>query len=134
MSKEDWIWMPHAAHFIGANYCRFHMSTKVGKVIVSTVGEYFPDHEVREIFAKTRGIMLKGKGDEREYDYMRKIGYEDIGCDRKYETMVFYADPAEHICCPWRVRVTGGELDLLGYNDPGDAYLGHMELCRKWDK
>ena len=49
MAKEDWIWMPHPGHFIGASNCKFIMNTYVNGYIVSTVGEYFPDAEVRRI-------------------------------------------------------------------------------------
>ncbi len=28
--------------------------------------------------------------------------------------------------------VTGAEVDVRGYNAPGKARLGHMELCEKW--
>lgn len=27
MKKQDWIWMPHAAHFIGGHRCQFKLST-----------------------------------------------------------------------------------------------------------
>jgi len=132
MKKDKWIWMPHPGHFICGFDCRFRLTTYVGKYIVSTVGELFPDSQVREICAKSRGIILNGIGDERKYDYMDKIGYEEIGINRKYETMVFKAKKSEDKCCPW--RMTSGELDFEGYNDPGDAFKGHMKLCLKWSK
>lgn len=133
MKKENWVWMPHPAHLIVARDCKFFLSTYVGGYIVSTVGEYFPDEGVREIFANSRGITLKGMGDERRADYMEKIGYEEIGLDRKYETMVFKATHSKHGCCPWVIE-SGMELDMLGYNDPTEAAAGHMKLCRKWSK
>ncbi len=91
MSKADWVWMPHPAHFICARDCRFHLATKVGDFIVSTVGELLPDSAVREIYAECRSITLEGEGDARLTDWMTKAGYEDIGYQRKYETMVFIA-------------------------------------------
>ncbi len=132
-SLADWVWMPHPGHFICGFDCRFHLTTKVGEVIVSTVGEYFPDEPVREILAKSRGIELVGSGDERLRDYHRKIGFEDIGHQRKYETMVFRAEPApeDASCCPWR-QTDGQELDFDGYNEPGPAYRGHLSMCDKW--
>lgn len=107
---SGWIWMPHPAHFIDAYNCKFRMSTKVGEVIVSTVGEYDSTGKAR-------------------------FKFEDIGLRRKYETMVFPAIPnLEHRCCPWQAVISGGcELDSQGYNDPGDAYEGHMALCREWE-
>jgi hypothetical protein len=98
---------------------------------VSTVGEYLPDSVVRELLAKSRGVALEGRGDARRADYMEKIGYETVGCDRKYETMVFKARSDEHGCCPWR-QDSGESLDMRGYNSPDDAAKGHLELCEEW--
>ncbi len=132
MSKQDWVWMPHAGHFICGDKCRFHLNTRVGEFIVSTVGEYWPDAPTREILADSRRIRLEGRGDAREADYMRKIGYEDLGLGRKYETMVFKAKESSHKCCPFTMD-TPTDLDMAGYNDPGEAYAGHLEMCEKWD-
>lgn len=133
MKKADWIWMPHPGHFICARDCRFFLNTLVGNFIVSTVGEYLPDAPIREILASSRKIKLEGMGDRRRADYMEKIGYEEIGLDRKYETMVFLAEKTEHECCPYRAA-SGHDLDFAGYNDPGEAYKGHLELCEKWSR
>lgn len=135
LQENKWVWMPHAGHFIAARHCIYHLTTYVGKYIVSTVGEYMPDSNVREILAETRGIVLEGKGDERYYSWLKKAGYQEIGFNRTYETMVFNAKPndEESSCCPWVVdKFT--ELDMQGYNDPNEAYAGHLELCRKWAK
>ncbi len=100
-------------------------------VIVSTVGEWVPDSEVREILARTHGIVLKGKGDAREADWLNRIGFQEIGCNRKYETMVFRAMPREDgECCPWTIQ--GYEIDMSGYNDPVAATQGHYAACGKW--
>lgn len=107
------------------------MNTYVGGYIVSTVGEYVPDSAVREIGAKARGVTLEGKGDAREADWMEKMGFEEIGCDRLYETMVFKAAKSKDPCCPFRM-VSGSELDFAGYNTAKDAYRGHLRLCKKW--
>ena len=134
MKRENWIWMPHPGHFICARDCKFHLNTYVGSYIVSTVGEMLPDAPVREIFAQTRGVTLVGMGDERLADYMKKIGYEDLGLDRKYETMVFKAVRAtERSCCPWR-QESGSGVDSNGYNDPFEAFKGHVKLCLKWSR
>ena len=87
--------------------------------------------------AQQRGIALEGRGDARKADYMKKIGFEDLGYQIKYETMVFKAVPApegkEEDCCPYRME-SGAEEDMLGYNNPGDAFRGHMLMCEKWSK
>lgn len=137
MKKDKWVWMPHPAHFICARDCRFHLSTYVGGYIVSTVGELEPDMAIREIEATVRGIKLEGRGDARRYDAMKKLGWEDIGLNRTYETMVFRAnkepDKETGKCCPWRINVSQ-EVDMEGYNNAGDAFSGHMRLCQKWAK
>lgn len=105
MSKDKWIWMPHAGHFICGHKCRFKLNTYVNGYIVSTVGElYFSD--------------------DKE---------ETVGCDRKYETMVFKAKKSDHKCCPY-VQSNGSDIDFAGYNTPEDAYEGHLKFCNKYDK
>ncbi len=134
-AKDKWVWMPHPAHFICARDCKFHLATVVGDYIVSTVGEMVPDAPIREIFAETRGKSLVGRGDARLADYMEKIGYEDIGYQRKYETMVFKASAREPNpetdCCPYVIDASE-ELAMRGYNDAASAYRGHLALCDEW--
>jgi hypothetical protein len=125
--------MPHPGHLIISFDCRFHMNTYVNGYIVSTVGEYFPCDGTREILATSRGVTLQGRGDERKADYMKKIGFEDLGFGRKYETMVFKAEESKDKCCPWTAS-SFEELYIKGYNDPGDAYAGHLNICEKYDK
>lgn len=136
IAPNKWVWMPHPAHFICAKDCKFHLATYVGKYIVSTVGEYWPDSKVREIFADVRGKKIKGNGDDWDRDYIKQMGqngFTEIGANRLYETMVFKAVKAkEKSCCPYRIIVEGGELDFAGYNDPLEAYKGHLKLCKKW--
>lgn len=133
MARRSWVWMPHPGHFICGFDCRFRLNTYVPSgYIVSTVGEYFPDEGTREVLAKSRGIKLEGIGDSRRADYMKKIGFEEIGFGRKYETMVFRAAKSkDSTCCPYEIS-DFTELDFSGYNDPGVALSGHMELCQKW--
>lgn len=132
MNRSDWVWMPHPAHFICARDCRFVLATYVGGYIVSTVGEYWPDRDTRRVMADSLGVKIKGRGDEYDAAYFKKFGYEQIGLDRKYETMVFKAAPSDpDSCCPYRID-SGQEQELKGYNDPEEAYKGHLELCRKW--
>jgi len=109
MRKENWIWMPHAGHFIQSNLCQFRLNTYVGGYIVSTVGEL-----------KT--------------DYKNQSGnYEEITIGRKYETMVFRATKGESECCPYVIEVEN-QVDFRSYNDPVKATEGHYELCVIWSK
>ena len=137
MKRENWVWMPHAGHFILGHQCRFKLNTYVGKYIVSTVGEYLPDSAIREILALPRNIQLEGMGDAREADWMKKVGFENIGLDRKYETMVFEAGPVcdvEDCMCGMPTLKTCRELDFIGCNTRKEANQNHIELCSKWDK
>jgi hypothetical protein len=138
MNQSKWVWMGHAGHLIVAHDCRFHLSTYVGLYLVSTVGEYWPDKAIREIHASVHdSVWLKEnshrQGDDFDTAYFKRFGYETIGFDRRYETMVFQAKPSNQACCPW-VQVSGTELDFSGYNTAEDAYKGHMSLCYKWTK
>lgn len=123
--------MPHAGHFICSRWCRFHLNTYVGNYIVSTVGEYFPDSQVREIFNQTRNLNLEGIGDAREADFIKKNGYEELGYGRTYETMVFKAVRSKNKCCSYEMK-TPLDVDMRGYKSAEDAYKGHLALCKKW--
>jgi len=136
--KEEWIEMPHAGHFICGSQCRFHLNTKVGKFIISTVGEYWPDRGVRDIHAQIHDETwwIENKhllGDYYDAAYMKRFGFEEIGLGRKYETMVFTARKDESKCCPWRIDVTRDE-DFAGYNSADDAAIGHRKMCAKFSK
>lgn len=136
MSKADWIWMPHAGHFICGHDCRFRLNTYVNGYIVSTVGEYWPDRQIRLIKAQVRMIEIPGRGDEWDRNYFKKLGYEQIGYDRLYETMVFKAKKAEHnLCCPFIADHDAESMEQFGsYNTAEDAYKGHIEICEVMDK
>lgn len=74
---------------------------------------------------------------DRDADYMKKIGFDEIGYGRKYETMVFHAGEAcssKECNCGLPELADASELDMLGYNTAGEARKGHMKLCQKWSK
>lgn len=138
MKKDKWVWMPHAGHFICGKDCRFHLATYVGEYIVSTVGEYWPDRKVREIHAEVCDgkWFLENKhlkGDDFDAAFHRRFGFQEIGLDRTYETMVFKAKKEIGSCCPFRMA-DGRQLDFAGYKEPEAAYKGHMKMCEKWAK
>jgi len=141
MKKSRWIWMPHPAHYILANKCQFTLATYVGKYIVSTVGELWPDRDSRRINAKISDPEWWAKnksllGDNFDRAYFERFGFETIGYNIKYETMVFRARrmPKDRCsACPYE-PIIHKQLDFLGYNDPLSAYKGHLELCNKWSK
>lgn len=136
MKKSDWIWMPHAAHFICGKDCQFHLATFVGNFIVSTVGELWSDQDVRRIHAEVHDPEWYRKnknlkGDYFDAAYMKKFGFRNIGHGRKYETMVFVAEKSKEKCCPF-IQESGNNLDFEGYNSAESAMKGHMKMCKKW--
>lgn len=62
---------------------------------------------------------------------------EDIGCGRKYETMVFLAGDrckSKRCGCGMPSLRNASELDFAGYMTAGAATKGHMAMCCKWAK
>lgn len=121
---DKWEWFGNAGHFICGAWCRFHLCTRVGKYLVSTVGEYVhPRHA--------------GGSEMAEQEFLKAHPFgETIGCDRLFETMVFRAGkPCVSKGCACNLpEISGSELDFIGSNDRKAASEGHMKLCRKWAK
>ena len=105
--QEKWKWYGDAAHFICADRCLFHLSTRIGKYIVSTVGDYRPN------------------GAEKPQE---TIG---AGKDSFYETYVFEADKNHECGCP---NIKPSEIDGERWADHTDANKGHLKYCRKYAK
>ena len=120
--QEKWQWFGSPAHFCCASWCRFHLATKVGKYLISTVGEYVPPRN-------------SGGGEQTEAKWlMENWPGENIGFNRKYETMVFRAGK---VCrktgCKCGLPMIGSdELTCLGANQAGQAARNHMNLCREY--
>ena len=135
---ETWEWFGSAGHLIVGQDCRFHLATLVGPWWVSTVGEWLPDSGSWDIYADRKGgIPIGLRGDERRNWFLKNVGSVEIGAGRKYETMVFRADP-EHRCeqeecnCGQPDVLEWGEIDSDGYNERGDAQRGHYAMCKRW--
>jgi len=119
--ENEWKWFGLAAHFICGRWCRFHMATQIGQFVVSSVGMYVhPRHS---------------QGSERkEAEWLRENPEgEDIGCDRKAETMVFRATDCICTCgCGMpMLDFERGEITVRGYKTIADATKGHMEMCNE---
>ena len=136
VAREDWEWFGVPGHLIVAQDCRFHLATRVGPWLVSTVGEWLPDSAFWHIFEDSMGVTLEGRGDDRRADFLNKVGFVDIAGGRKYETMVFRTTgercTAEDCGCGMPLVSDWGEIDSAGYNDRGDAQRGHMTMCERW--
>ena len=136
--ERDWKWFGHAAHFICGHWCRFHLATQIGDYLVSTVGEYWPERPSREVHAQVYdpnwlAANQHRKGDDFDHAYMKRFGYETIGFDRKYETMIFRAGKVcdAKDCGCGLPEIASSELAFDGYNDAGSAARGHFALCEK---
>ena len=104
MPRINYIWHGFPAHFVMRDQCRFHLTTSVGKNVVSTIGDCVIDD----------GTTI------------------EIGCGRKYETMVFRI--TVHCKCGCGLPEIGDQLDSAGYNSPKDARAGHLKLCHEYAK
>lgn len=119
--QDKWKWYGTVGHFICGQWCRFHLTTKVGPWLISTLGEYVhPRHGMGSELKEAEWLSANFPG-------------ENIGCDRKYETMVFVA--GKPCGCGCGLPTTdGNEKHFKGYNDAKSAREGHMKLCRKFAK
>lgn len=122
VAAKDWLWFGNAGHFICGRWCRFHLATQVGDVLVSTVGQYVPPRHSGGS-ERTEAAWLQENPDG-----------EEIGCGRFYETMVFVAGmPCNKVGCNCGLPdISGRELDCAGYANAGDATRGHVEMCQRW--
>lgn len=102
--QSEWRWLGHKQHFCGAKHCHFSIATQVGRMVVSTIGEYMPQGSI-----------------------------EEIGYDRTYETMVFKVDGVEDCGCPTiaslRERVVVGYRTA---QDATDGHMAMCRRVAKW--
>lgn len=136
IKEEDWIWYGNALHFICGEDCLFHLATKVGDHLVSTVGELWPERPIREIYAKCKDKKWYDQnkhllGDSFDFAYQKKFGFEDVCHNRKFETMVFKIKEIMPCGCP---KIEPSELDFDSYNEHEEANKGHLKMCKKWSK
>ena len=106
--QSEWTWHGHAAHLSVRGRCRHHLTTVVGKYVISTLGDYVPDP--------------RNAPDVRE-----TIG---SGNDDYYETMVWtLAGYCVEGCCPQ----IGNDLDdTKRYATALLANIGHLAMCLKY--
>jgi hypothetical protein len=113
MTEDEWVHCDQPHHFIGSRDCRWSRATRVGCWIVSSIGDYWPQHA---------GARLPPE--------RRPLGHLD---DRPafYETMVFPADRVGDGCA------VGGPLGWGNVTDEHyatevEAEAGHEAMCRRW--
>jgi len=105
-SQEGWKWYGYAGHFIGGKKCAFHLATRVGSYLVSTVGDYRPDGQSRETVGS---------------------GPEDF-----FETFVFECDGEDSDGNP--SIANWSSIDCKRYEDSLVAEQGHYEFCHRYAK
>lgn len=107
MSKSipisGWHWIGYAAHFSGSRRCQFHLSTIVGKYVVSTIGEYYP-------IGATKPECLGNEGELYETQVFKYDGFCECGCGIP--------------------SIIPMELTSRRYSLPSQANAGHMKLCQ----
>jgi hypothetical protein len=103
--ESEWVWQGHAGHLVVASQCRFHLATRVGDVLISTAGDYYP-----------------AAGKERD-----RLG---CGPEDFFETMVFRARGTQDCGCA--AVEDFREVDQRRYATAREAQAGHMALCRHY--
>lgn len=46
--QSEWVWYGYAGHLCIGSRCAYHMSTRIGRYLISTVGDFKPDGKTRE--------------------------------------------------------------------------------------
>ncbi|MBP8235143.1 MAG: hypothetical protein KAY22_22860 [Rhizorhabdus sp.] len=102
---SEWKWYGYAGHLCVGSRCAYHLSTRIGKYLVSTVGHYLPNPKT--------GVM------------------ETIGSGEAYfETQVFNCGGEEETGDP--IILSYDTVDGKRYAKSIDAERGHYEFCQKY--
>jgi len=104
LSEAEWKWYGYAGHFIGGQQCAYHLSTRIGAFLVSTVGDYQPNGE-------RGGRMRIGAGD-----------------NAFFETYIFRCEGEDENGDP--IVSDFSEIDGERYAESIDAERGHF--CKKY--
>jgi hypothetical protein len=116
MSDVTLLWQGIGGHFICAHRCRYSVSTVI-----------FVDNEAKYIVS-TVGAMTSLDKEEV---------YEQIGCDRYYETYVFGDVSHKFELGDTYYTQSGQEIDMDAIDKPyafGKATDMHQKMVDKWSK
>lgn len=105
-SRAGWKWYGYAGHFIGGKSCSYHLCTRVGAFLISTVGDYYPH----------------GSRGQRE-----RLGASD---DSWFETFVFRCKGEDENGDP--IIPEFQEIDSERYAASIEAERGHYRFCEKY--
>lgn len=103
-SEAGWKWYGYGGHFVGSKSCAFHLATRIGGFLVSTVGDYMPGAMPRQTLGASP--------------------------DSFFETYVFECDGDTEDGDP-NIR-SWGEIDGGRYSQSILAERGHYDFCRKY--
>lgn len=101
--KSEWVYYGFPGHFVGGIDCAYHLSTRVGGYLISTVGAYFPGLDKEAVPVGTRENAF-------------------------FETMIFKCDGEDKYGNPNKELK---ELYVEYYEKSVDAERGHRMLCRQ---
>lgn len=101
--KSKWVWYGFSGHSAAGGFCAYHLCTRIGNLLVSTVGAYFPDRE---------SLMESLGAGPRDY----------------YETMVFECHGEDACGNPNRM---GSEILVERYERSLTAEHGHRFFCKQ---
>jgi len=102
--KSEWVWYGFACHFIGSRNCEYHLGTRIGNRLISTVGAYNP-HEEESYVA---------------------LGLDE---DSFFETMIFECGGEDEHGNP--IVPNWIELYVERYSESLNAERGHRALCER---
>jgi len=109
--QEEWKWFGYPGHLCISNRCGFHMCTRVGNYLISTIGHCF-DKEDKEL------ISLVPKSSDL---------FETMVFPYKHDTEDKFED-----AYPAQYNFPQEEIDFERYTLPDKAIKGHMKFCNKY--
>lgn len=98
--KSEWVWYGYPGHLIVAKRCAYHLCTRIGNKLVSTVGAFYPNHH--------SSMETIGSGED---DYFETMVFECPGEDK-------HGDPQQ-----------GEQLSCVRYKTSIEAEKGHRAAC-----
>lgn len=104
--ESEWVWYGFPGHFILGARCQYHLCTRIGEVLVSTVGRLVEDPE------------------------RAPHQISELGPGRYYETFVFRVDGENEHGDP--NVLSWDAIDTEGYMASLEAEQGHRAMCEKW--
>ena len=114
IAEKDWQWFGHAEHLCVGASCQFHLCTRVGNYLVSTVGDYYPYGQRKDSKRETIGA---GENSFFECCVFRVVG--ENGC-------------RDATCVCGLPEVSWSQLEGQRYATAGVARHAHMQACAKY--